>query len=317
MKVIAVDIGGTHARFALAEVEGNAVALGEVITLATRDFASFEVAWREFARRASEPLPEKAAIAVAAPVGKGAIRFTNNPWTIDPSKLFGMLSLNHCAVINDFEAVAHAIAAVGEEHLEHFAGPASAPTTVLSVIGPGTGLGVAQVWRRPDAATVVQASEGGHAAFAPHDALDDALIARIRRRHARVSNERVVSGPALPDIYAVLAEREGLAAEQLDERVLWAAALSGTDRLAEAAAMRLCGSLGSVAGDIALIHGSNGVVIAGGLGLRLRDLLPRSEFAARFQAKGRFQEHMTGLPVHLLVHAQPGLLGAALCAARG
>jgi len=316
MKVVAVDIGGTHARFALAEVAGSAVALGKVITLATKDFGSFEAAWREFAGRSAEPLPERAGIAVAAPVGKGTIRFTNNTWTIDRDEVVAMLALSHCAVINDFEAVGHAIAAVDDVHLEHLAGPHAAPAAVLSVIGPGTGLGVAQVWLLPDGTTAVQASEGGHATYAATDALDDALIARIRRRHARVSNERAVSGPALPDIYAILAEHQGLASVPRDERELWAAALSGADRLAEAAAMRLCASLGSVAGDIALIHGSSSVVIAGGLGLRLRDLLPRSEFAARFQAKGRFEERMASLPVHLLVHPQPGLLGAALCAAR-
>ena len=102
MKVIAVDIGGTHARFALAEVEANAVALGEVLTLATKDFASFAAAWREFDRRTAEPLPERAGVAVAAQVGKGTIRFTNNPWTIDPDDLAGMLAMSRCAVINDF-----------------------------------------------------------------------------------------------------------------------------------------------------------------------------------------------------------------------
>ena len=54
MRQIAVaDVGGTHARFALAEVEdGRVVSLGEPMTLKTAEHASFQLAWQEFGRRA-------------------------------------------------------------------------------------------------------------------------------------------------------------------------------------------------------------------------------------------------------------------------
>jgi glucokinase len=57
-------------------------------------------------------------------------------------------------------------------------------------------------------------------------------------------------------------------------------------------------------------------VIAGGLGLRLAGVLPKSGFAARFAAKGRFERMMAGIPVKRLTHPQPGLLGAAAAFAR-
>lgn len=87
---------------------------------------------------------------------------------------------------------------------------------------------------------------------------------------------------------------------------------SGEDSLAAAAVDRFCLSLGSVAGDIALVQGGfAGVVIAGGLGYRIRDTLLASGFAERFKAKGRFESLMAGIPVKLIVHPQPGLFGAA------
>jgi glucokinase len=92
---------------------------------------------------------------------------------------------------------------------------------------------------------------------------------------------------------------------------LWTAALQGSDSLAAAALDRFCLSLGAVAGDIALAQGATGVVIAGGLGLRLADHLPRSGFAQRFVAKGRFERMMSDIPVKLITHPQPGLYGAA------
>jgi glucokinase len=92
---------------------------------------------------------------------------------------------------------------------------------------------------------------------------------------------------------------------------LWQRGTVGEDSLAAAAVDRFCLSLGSVAGDIALAQGASGVVIAGGLGLRIRDSLLASGFASRFMAKGRFEAMMAALPVKLITHPQPGLFGAA------
>ena len=104
---------------------------------------------------------------------------------------------------------------------------------------------------------------------------------------------------------------EGRPITPLDDKTLWQRATSGEDSLAVAAVDRFCLSLGSVAGDIALAQGGAGVVIAGGLGLRIRDTLLASGFASRFCAKGRFEKLMASLPVKLITHPQPGLLGAA------
>ena len=97
---------------------------------------------------------------------------------------------------------------------------------------------------------------------------------------------------------------------------MWAAALEGTDSLALAALDRLCLSLGAVAGDMALAQGASGVVIAGGVGLRLADYLPKSGFRDRFIAKGRFERRMEDMPVRLITHPQPGLFGAAAAFAK-
>ncbi len=171
-------------------------------------------------------------------------------------------------------------------------------------MGPGTGLGVAHVWRG-SGGYHVQATEGGHVDFAPLDSIEDAILARLRKRHRRVSVERVVAGPAISDIYEALAAMEGRAVQEMDDKALWELGTSGKDSLAAAAVDRFCLSLGSVAGDIALSQGGAGVVIAGGLGLRIKDTLVRSGFAERFCAKGRFEGLMASLPVKLITHPQP------------
>jgi glucokinase len=241
------------------------------------------------------------------------IRFTNNPWIIRPALIPEKLGATRYTVVNDFGAVGHAVARAGDEHFVHLTGPeASLPARgTISIVGPGTGLGVAHIWRDGEGSYRVQPTEGGHIDFAPLDSIEDAILARLRQRYRRVSVERVVSGPGLVDIYEALAGMEGRAIQPTDDKSLWQLGLTGVDSLAAAAVDRFCLSLGAVAGDIALAQGASGVVIAGGLGLRIRDTLLRSGFAERFRAKGRFSELMAALPVKLITHPQPGLYGAA------
>ena len=313
MQVVAIDIGGTHARFALAEVAGGQiVSLGEPITLKTAEHASLQTAWQAFEKQHGDLLPPAVAISVASPITGDVIRLTNNPWVIRPSLIPERLGAETYTIINDFGAVGHAVAQLPEGDFVHLCGP-DTPLPALgvtTVCGPGTGLGVAQVFRTPNRYHVLS-TEGGHVDYAPLDGIEDALVQRLRKTFIRVSTERVVAGPAIVAIYETLAELEGRAVPSRDDRTIWAEALDGTDSIALAALDRFCLALGAVAGDLALAHGAKGVVIAGGLGLRIKDRLLRSGFDQRFVAKGRFQSLMAAIPVKLITHPQPGLFGAA------
>ncbi|KWV90994.1 glucokinase [Erythrobacter sp. YT30] len=312
--IVAVDIGGTHARFAIAAIEDNdTITLGEPVTLHTEAHASFQTAWEHYREEMGGALPEKVAMAVAGQIKPDLIRFTNNPWIIRPPLIAEKLGCAAHVIVNDFEAVAHAAARAPSGQFLHLTGPdGDLPETgTISVLGPGTGLGVAHFWRSTAGEYRVQATEGGHGDFAPLDAIEDSILARLRKRHTRVSTERVVSGPAIVDIYQALAAMEGRAVVEMDDVAIWTAGTSGEDSLAAAAVDRFCLSLGSVAGDIALVQGASGVVIAGGLGYRIRETLLASGFADRFRAKGRFSGLMATIPVKLITHPQPGLLGAA------
>jgi glucokinase len=313
MEIVAADIGGSHARFALADVEGGQVtSLSEAVTFKTVEHASLQTAWATYSEQLGRPLPPAAAIAVACPIAGEMLKLTNNPWIIRPAMIAKRLGLDQVTLINDFGAVGHAVLRVGHEHLSHLCGP-DVPLPeqgVISIVGPGSGLGVAQVLRREGRNHVIEC-EGGHIDFAPLDGIEDMILARLRKRYRRVSAERVVSGVGLANIYEGLAAIEGRAVETGDNKALWTAALAGDDSLAVAALDRFCLALGSIAGDIALVHGANAVVIAGGLGLRIAHLLPSSGFAGRFAAKGRFESKMASIPVKVITHPQPGLFGAA------
>ncbi len=313
-ELVAVDIGGTNARFTIATVrDDGSIDLGEVVTLATHAYASLRSAWEAFADIIGRPLPNAGAIAIAAPADGSVIKLTNSPWVIRPSLIPSVLGLERYALINDFGAIAYAVSRLGEKDLRHLCGPDEplGKEGTISIVGPGTGLGVAQLHRQDGRVTVVE-TEGGHIDFAPLDALEDQILQRLRQRYRRVSIERLVSGPGLSNIYEALAAIEGRVVPVGDDKQLWKAALDGSDILAAAALDRFCLALGAVAGDLALAHGAwSGTVIAGGVGARIADHLPLSGFCGRYTAKGRFEARMAQIPVKLITHQQPGLLGAA------
>jgi Glucokinase len=321
-QIVTVDVGGTHARFAIASIAADgAITLGEPATLHTKEHGSFQLAWQAFREISGGTLPPAVAMSVAGPVGGEVIKFTNNPWIIRPARIEEMLGASRQTIVNDFAAVAHAVARADDADFIHLAGPEDAPLPVsgtISVIGPGTGLGVAHLWRDGAAGGKyhVQATEGGHIDFAPLDLIEDAILARLRKRHNRVSVERVVSGPAIVDIYETLAAMEHRAVVERSDVDIWTAGTSGEDALAAAAVDRFCLSLGAAAGDYALAHGAGAVVIAGGLGYRIRETILKSGFSERFCAKGRFGSMMSRIPVKLITHPQPGLFGAAAAFAR-
>jgi glucokinase len=256
-------------------------------------------------------VPKAAGIAVAAPVEGDLLKLTNNPWIIRPALITERLGLERVTLVNDFAAVAHAIAVSTPADFAHVSGP-DLPLPrkgIISVVGPGTGLGVALLQMEP--APDVIATEGGHIDFAPLDSLEDMILSQLRAQYRRVSVERIVSGPGLVAIHGALAAIEGRAVPARDDKLLWADAIEGSDSLAQAAMDRWMLSLGSVCGDLVLAQGAGALVLAGGMLPRVAHLLPQSGFHSRFMAKGRFEARMAAIPILRITHPEPGLLGAA------
>ncbi|MBU6207906.1 MAG: glucokinase, partial [Alphaproteobacteria bacterium] len=144
-QIVTADIGGTHARFALADIDqGRVITLHPELTLKCADFASLQTAWEAFSAHIDAPLPRSAALALACPIQGEVLQMTNNPWVIRPALIGARLGVERYVLVNDFEAVGHAVASVGPEHLHPIGGPETPlpENGVISIVGPGTGLGV-------------------------------------------------------------------------------------------------------------------------------------------------------------------------------
>jgi glucokinase len=180
-------------------------------------------------------------------------------------------------------------------------------------IGPGTGTGVASVIFDKTGAPLVLQGEGGHVDFAPITDMEFEVLKRLRARYGRVSIERLLSGAGIVNIYQALAEIRGVHPEFSIPRDIGAAAQQESPLASETLAMFFA-VLGSSAGNLALTTGAmGGVYIAGGIAPRYIDLLRKSDFRARFLAKGRFADYNTNIGTFVITHDDPGLLGAALC----
>ena len=311
---VVADIGGTHARFAVARRSSDgAISLENERKLLTADYPTFEAAFDHY--RDGLPFsPRRAVFALAGPTVHEEVKLTNSPWILRPASLNERIGLDDVRLVNDFEAIANGVGGVDASRLMSLetGEPLALPGDgVVSIVGPGSGLGVGLLMRRSGGSRVI-ACEGGHIGFSPADDVDLHILRFMLTRYPRVSAERLVSGPGLAQIYIALAELEGRAIVPPHAVALWEAALNGTDPRALTAVERWLMLLGTVAGDIALAQGARAVVLAGGILPRFGARLDGGLILSRFRAKGRFETMMRGIPLSLVVHPEPGLLGAAM-----
>ena len=316
---LVADIGGTNARFALARPGPDRPELELPLTLATARFASLQQAAKHYLEQV-EFKPRRAAVAVACPVGGEEVRLTNRAWSFNRLELADALNVESLLIVNDFGAAARALPALKTEETLHLHGPESDPLNMpATVLGPGTGLGIALVTDCKATGWRVLETEGGHISYAPLGSEERLIHEWLTARHGRVSVERVLSGKGLAQIEAALTGRPPSRSKTPDSALtspgkIVSAALAGDQRHARAALARFCAILGSVAGDAALMHGARTVAIAGGIVPRFIPFLRSSAFRERFLDKGRFAAHLEKVSIKIITYPEPGLLGAALMA---
>lgn len=316
MSYLVADIGGTNARFALIDPNQSAPKLSELKVLQCADFASLQHATEHYLALVSAK-PSKAVIAVASPVTGDEIRLTNRAWSFSQKELKEHLHFDELHVLNDFGAVAHSIPALSEEDTVTLHGNYSALSGgPVSILGPGTGLGVALLVGDLTHGWNAVATEGGHVSFAPLNDEEYQIARWLTARFGRASTERLLCGTGLSHIYAALDDKDfSLAinpnATFLDPADIVKAALDGHDLKSRRALARFCSVLGSVAGDIALMHGARKIFIAGGMVPRFIPFLRSSSFREKFLSKGRMTLFVESVPIHVITHPMPGLLGSA------
>ena len=315
---LVADVGGTHIRFGIA-VGGNAstpVDVHCVRRYPVRAHESLSHAAHHY-RSATPGVPAgllRAAVAVAGRVEPDRVQLTNSAWSFSPRALSEAQRFEHLHVVNDFEAVGHAVGALRTADLQPIGSQRlSLPLSkgVCAIVGVGTGLGVGGVVANGGSFTVL-ATEGGHASFAPTSERAIDVLRWLRRKYGRVSAERVLSGAGLANLYQALSEIEGLHVPELSAAEITTRATNGSDAVCVEAVGMFCELMGSFAGDLALTLGAwSGVLISGAMLQHFeRDMLER-RVRSGFEYKGRFTPAMRAVPLETISHPHVELLGAA------
>ena len=302
------DIGATNTRCALVDHKGEELA-AEVFHNA--DFANLTSLLKSYLeRRRVTDRPKRAALDVAAPIVGDEVRMLNINWHFSQAELKAELGLSELIVCNDFAAVAWGLPYFVAADLHTIGGGQRAAGAALATLGPGSGLGVGAVVPTTDS-WAVMTGEGGHSTLPATTPEEAAVVKQIRDRYdGHCSAERVLSGPGLVNLYVALAELEGsrppveLAPANVTTRA------KQRDPLAVKTLAMFFAFLGTVAGDLALTTGARGgVFIAGGIVPQLLDELDKSEFRARFEAKGRYESYLGAIPTHVITAPLPAFRG--------
>ena len=308
---LAADVGGTHVRLALlAPACGG---LPQVLAYAKyrcRAHAGLDAIIGDFL---ASLLQRPTAVVIASAgrlLADGSVLSANLTWPLSVPDLRRSLGLDALHLINDFEAVAHAVPLMQERALLHLSGPVQAPQGPRLVLGPGTGLGAA-LWIPQHAGGRVLATEAGQAALAVRTPLELQLLQHLQREHRHVSIEHVLSGPGLLRLYRALCALGGTPPVHDRPDQVSAAAMGADDAPAREALEVFCALLGSSAGDLAMACGAQGVYLAGGFLPRIAPFLAGSSFAERFVDKGPMRAVLEQVPVTLVDHGQLGVMGAA------
>ena len=322
MKLLVADIGGTNARFAYQEKNNSD--LNNFAYLKCSDYENIYDAIDHYQQKNNLDI-ENMSIAVASTTKKNDIKFTNNHWNFKQSDFLKYFNLNKLIFVNDFVAQCLSLASfykdisenrtlndklLNDYDLKTIKSGTPIKNAPLLVTGPGTGLGVCTLLNINNYPLAIE-GEGGHSTFAPNSDLEIELLQHLRKKYDHVSNERIVSGSGIEEIYEFICFKNKSPSENLRAPIIGENAIRGEHKAYET--IKLFFSIfGTVISSVILINGAqSGVVIAGGITPKLKTILNKSNFELNLLNKGRRYDYVKTVPIWLTENNNNGLIGAS------
>lgn len=327
--LLAGDIGGTKTLLGLFERDRERPRQLVVREYATLDFDGLDELTQVFLDDTGAASSIKTAcFGVAGPVTGLVARLTNVPWLADLSFLADRLGDRSVRLLNDLEAMAHAVPVLEPDELAVLQDGEAVAGGNAAIIAAGTGLGEALL-HNIEGRFVPSASEGGHADFAARTPRELALVEHLTAIYGRVDHDRVISGPGLVNIFgfthgvtgtasAVACRVVGQGVEDAElPAAISASAVGGRcEQCAEALEM-FVEAYGAEAGNLALRSmATAGVYVGGGIAPKILPALESGAFLEAFCGKPPLTDLLRTIPVSVILNPASGLLGAAVRASR-
>jgi glucokinase len=326
--IIAGDVGGTKARIGLFERRAEKVELVVSEQYTSSEFSNLESIIQRFLERHNSAVTsrlEAACFGVPGPVINGRVKVTNLPWEVVQSEISHSLKVNKVKLVNDLVSTAAAIPTFSPSSLHTIyegAGDVDRAGSSL-VVAPGTGLGHSLIHREAGW-SVLLASEGGHANFAPTNDIEIELLRYLQKKLSHVSVESVLCGPGLLNIYSFLIDTEkGTAPSELKESkstveqaaLITKLAQQGASDVCVTALDMFCSMLGAHCSNIVLTYlATGGVFLGGGIPPKIIDTLTKGAFVEGYLRKGKQRERVQATPVFVVKDDYAALYGAAAIA---
>lgn len=317
--VLAGDVGGTKTDFGLYEAEDKGPRLLASATYASREARNLESLVARFLDENPGPV-RSACFGIPGPVLRGRSRTTNLPWIVSEAGLQARFDWERVTLLNDLEATAHGIPALGKRRFAALNRARIKPSEPRALLAPGTGLGVSLMVTGPGGLLALP-SEGGHVDFAPRDEDEWDLWRYLRGRYGHVSIERILSGPGIVAIYTWLhaagkfretPEAQRRLLEKDPAPAITREALETEDPACTETLYRFTSILGAAAGNVALTAmATGGVYLGGGIPPKILPFLRNGSLLEAFRDKGRFRGLLEGIGVRVILEEQTALLGAA------
>ena len=325
--LLAGDIGGTKTLLGLFDAVPARPRPVLVRSFVTLDYPDLQTMIAEFLKdtgkgdaRGTHSAIESACFGVAGPVIDDTVKVTNVPWLVDAGSVAGALGIHHVSLLNDLEALAHAVPVLRESETHVLQEGAALSGGNIGLIAAGTGLGEALL-HNIDGRFVPSASEAGHADFAARTEREIALTRDLTKRYGRADVEHVVSGRGLVNIHRVAHQQPCAAAVDLESpnapAIISTAALERTCPGCVETLDLFVDAYGAEAGNLALRSVSTGgLYVGGGIAPKILPALTTGLFMRAFRAKPPLDAMLSAMPVKVILNAESGLLGAAVFAAR-
>jgi glucokinase len=321
MKLLVADIGGTNARFAYKDDVSNE--LSNFSYLKCTDFENIFDAIKYYQEENNLHI-KNMSIAVASTTKHDAIKFTNNHWNFKQSEVFESFKLDKLIFINDFVAQSLCFSTFYKDltidpslnnktalnnNLDIVRPGIPIIKAPLLVTGPGTGLGVCTLLNL-DGSSISIEGEGGHSSFAPNSDIEVELLQFLRKKYDHVSNERIVSGSGIEEIFKFILSRQGKQSSKMKAPEIGEKALLG--ELDALNSVKLMFSiLGTIVSSVILINGAQGgVILSGGITPKLHKIFKESNFEKNLLNKGRRYNYIKDVPIWLTKDNNNGLKGA-------
>ncbi len=306
---LVADTGGTNTRVALAD--GSRLLTETVRRYQNQEHSSLEAVLRRFLDEHGGVDCAGACLAVAGPISDGSAELTNLDWRIDRDTIAHASQAETVALLNDLQAQGHSLGHVPASNLlEIIPAQSLEPAATRLVIGIGTGFNVAPVYCT-GTGRLVTPSEAGHASLPAQSEADLRLFRFLEETRGFPDVEEALSGRGLESIYTWLGQEDG------ESRILPGAGIiaqfeNGSDPRAAQAMRTFARLLGTIAGNLALVHlPFGGIYLTGGVARAFAPHLANLGFGEAFRSKGRLSGLMDRFGVTAINDDFAALVGCA------